>query len=884
DPAPERPRVLATKLFPPRLHATLVARPHLVSTLEGDPDRRVTFVCAPAGSGKSTLAAQWLAQLAIPSTWVTLEASDDSPRAFVALVVAAVQRIDSDLLVATDALLSRAGSLDDAALVHQLIAELGASTRAFALVLDDYHAITETTIHRAVSLLLGRLPPTMRVVVISRTEPPLLSTPTSDADGPIRLGPSDLAFTPTEVHRFYRDGHRLDLRPDEVALLHERTEGWAAGLRLVGVALRGQPRDRVRRAIEDHAGDTRFVDEYLWDEVIGGLPDRLRSFLLRTSILDRFTAGLCDAVTGDADGADLIRRCERESLFLVPLDDQGRWYRYHHRFADVLRERLTQTATDAEVAGLHRRAARWLEAHGPHEDAVRHAIAGHEWDRAVGLLEDECSALFDRDRVAPLRERLRGLPSEVFARSPRLAFWLAWALGLSGHWEEGARPLATAEAAWTAADDRAGLGLVALWQEFRGVYTFDGRQAIAFADRALALLPEEQATARVLALLDRGIGHLHLGEPEPAERAFADARATIVATGRAWFGDHEMACTAAALVLRGRLAEAAALCDAVVRAAGERPVEIWVQPALLRLGDINLEWGQLDEAERLYRATEHLADLTQAHTWRAHTCLGLARLSWARGASERAFDEIERGIECAWRVKNAQHVRNCRAWQARFWLAAGHRALARLWADGTDLVPDAPPSYDRRVEHLTHARLLIQEGHPDRAVRLLEALDNLATATGRDGDRVEIAVVAALAHKARGSTADARRSLERALELGHPGGYFRVFVDAGRDLAPLLRRAAAGGDYREYARRLLAGINGAAVAHPPDASHLPAALSEREVEVLRLVAAGLPNRDIGRQLFITEKTVKKHLSNIMDKLGAVNRAEAVDRARRLGVL
>jgi LuxR family maltose regulon positive regulatory protein len=880
--APPLPAV-STKLYPPRVRATHVARPRLVSWLGAQHDHRITLVCAPAGYGKSTLVAQWLAQAAIPAAWVTLAEDDGSPRPFFALVVAALCTLDPDLVRLTDARLAHQWGIDADAVVHQLTEELAATTRPFALVLDDYHVVEAAETHRAVGLLLQHAPPAMRVVLIGRAVPPLPLARLEVSGDLARVGPRDLAFTPAEAQGFYREGLGLDLTPAEIGLLHTRTEGWAAGLQLAGIALRGQSRAQAQRFTADVVSSTRLGDQYLWEEVLQRLPDDLRWFLVRTSVLERFTAGLCDAVAGIANGRDLIRRCERDNLFVVPLDDRGVWYRFHHLFADVLRERLTRTFTADELAGLHLRASDWFERNGLVQDAVRHAIAGHAWDRAVGFLEPRCAEFFRRDHLPTLRDWLHGLPPAIFERSPRLAFYLAWAIGRMGRWAEGAQALRFAEAAWTEPDDRLGRGLIALWRA-ASLHWFDNEGAIRHGQQALELLPEDLTTERFFALSGLGIGSTNQGEALRAERAFADLRALAATADQPWFRLYEMAHSAAVLIQRGHLREAAVLCRWVIQAVGDSPIEHWVQAALLRLGGIHLEWGQLDEAhEHLGRADE-LAEMTGGIHWRGRIRVGLARVAWARGESDEASDLLEHALGSAAQLGNAQEARNVRAWQARFWLASGHLALARRWADSCDLDPTTPPEYAREVEHLTHVRLLLREGRPDRALRILEPIRDQAAAAGRDGDLVEIAILTALAQKGSGNSAGALRSLDRALELGEPGGYFRVFVDEGEDLAPLLRHAAGRGAYRDDAKRLLAEIDG---INPPEQTEIPGtpeALSEREVEVLRLVVSGSSNRAIGEHMFISEKTVKKHMNNILSKLGAANRTQAVDRARRLGLL
>src|SRR5215218_9411181 len=383
----------STRLYPPRLHANLVQRASLIAQLSDDPERRLTVITAPAGYGKSTLATQVVARLALPTAWVRLEATDDSPRSFFDLVLAALQLIDRDLAAGTATLLTQEGS-DAETIVQQLIADL--STAA-------------------------------RLILISRTTPPLRLARLRTSGELLLVAQTDLQFTLEETLEYFHDSLDLDLTPSEVAVIHERTEGWVIGLQLVGSALRGRTREQTRQFIQEFVGSVELGDQYLWEEVLERQPEEVRDFLLRTAVLDRFNASLCDAVTQAGTSDELLRLCERNNLFILPLAGQGAWYRYHHLFADALREQLGRTVSEEEITALHRRAATWLEANGHFEDAIRHATAGRQWDHVIEMLEAVCAELFERDQIATLRHWLQGIPPDVLATSPRLAFWLAWA-------------------------------------------------------------------------------------------------------------------------------------------------------------------------------------------------------------------------------------------------------------------------------------------------------------------------------------------------------------------------------------------------------------------------------------------------------------------------
>jgi LuxR family maltose regulon positive regulatory protein len=852
--------------------------------LDNDPEHRLTLICAPAGYGKSTLTAQWLAKAAVPSTWLSLEASDNKPQTFFSLIVAALQAIDRSLATTTEALLSRQGRFHVDAIINQLIGEISVTTRPFILVLDDYHIIEEPEIHRAMDLMLQHMPLSMRLVLISRTEPPLQLARLRASGEICELRREHLAFTEGEALHFYQDSLGLDLTPGEVGTVYERTEGWVAGLYLAGHAMRGQPRERVRQYVEEFAGNVLFGNQYLWEEVIQNQSDDVQAFLLRTSILDRFTPSLCDEVMEAQDSENMILRCGQENLFVLPLDEQGVWHRYHHLFAEILRDRLARSVSDAEVYALHQRAAAWLERNDLLDDAIRHAIAGHAWDQALRLLENLCASLFERDDVATLRVWLEGLPPDILNRSSRLAFWLSWSLGRTGRWTEATEVLRSTEKAWTASGDQPSQGLLLLWYAGRALFAFDNRKAMEYADQALDLLPDDLPTERVFALMAKGIAHMNCGEPTETEHSFADVRTIIDSKHLDVLQPFEMAFSAMMLNQQGRLQESTVLSRRVIQNAGEMPTEISAQVALLQLGQVQYEQGALDEARRCFLKADALAEMTRALQLRARIRSGLARIAWAQGEIEEALDEVDQAIDCARQLGTLTEIRSARAQQARFWIASRQLGLARRWVDSCELDPYLPAEYERQEEHLTYVRLLIKERQPDLALNTLKSLQTQAEAAGRQGDLVEILLLSALAYKVQEIPNDALQSLYGALELGERYGYVRIFVDEGEELASLLRHAAARGRHRDYAQRLLDEIQGTALTEALRQSDANSLLSEREAEVLRLVAAGLPNRDIGQRLYISEKTVKTHMGSILGKLRVTNRTQAVDQARHLGLL
>ncbi len=877
-----RPRPLTTKLSVPRLRPNLVVRSRLIDRISYA-DVPLTVICGPAGYGKTTLAAQWLVRSATPTAWVQLDAHDNDPWEFFQLVASAVESIDAGVAASTRELLAGPRLLNPSqGLIRALIDGLSTTTRQFALVLDDYQVIESPAINDAVRSLLQRLPPTMRVFIISRTEPPLHLANLRGRHQVLELGQDDLRFSGEEALELLQVTNGLEVTPGDVDSLNERAEGWVAGLQLVAYMLAAQSKEGIRRFVAEFCGSVRTIENYLWEEVIARQSASIQDFLLRTSILDRFTAPLCSAVTGIDESSAAIRHLERCHLFLLPLDHLGQWYRYHHLFSDVLRDRLAQEIPEDERNDLHRRAAAWLEDHGHVEEAARHAVAGRDWDRAGRLLEQIGAELYENDRVSALCVWLQAVPPATMERHPKLAFWLAYALSRLGNLRQAAQPLRIAEQAWALGGNRTNIGELRIVQALRST-TENPTDAIEYAREACSLLAGDQTGDQAVAGLVLARSYLDHGDIAEAEQVFTTVRSTSDAEPREWIRLAEMSGSADVLVQQGKLLEAAVLFRRVIKRADEwQSLQMLV--AQSALGRVCVEWNMLDDGVRHLRYAESLAEKSQSVIGRHLVCLALARASWAWGDVETAFDEVERAVEYASQVGFPQATRNARAQQATYWLAQGRIALARRWADSNDLDPYLPPSFERQSEYLTFARLMIATDQPALALPIFDATDDLAATQGRIADRIQIAVLRALALKGTGDHTGAILAFHQALSLGEFGGYVRVFTDEGATVAPFLRHACTRGPFRDYAQRLLTVIEGTPATLMPAAMDSIESLSEREVEVLRLVGAGLPNRDIGRHLFITEKTVKKHLSNILGKLQAANRTQAVDQARRLGWL
>ena len=692
-----------------------------------------------------------------------------------------------------------------------------------------------------------------------------------------------MRFSDDEALEFLQRSSALEITRSDVGQLNARTEGWAAGLQMVGHILRGQSAERVRAFAREFSGNVRTIDGYLWEEVLGRQSQDVLDFVARISVLDRFNAELCDAVAVRNDSALMIRQLERDRLYVISLDDVGIWYRFHHLFADVLRERLVQQLGDDEVLQIHRRAAAWLEQNGQVRDAARHAVAAQDWDRAGRLLVQIATDLYALDRDWETFELLQGLPEQVFRQFPRLAFYLGFALINLGRMPEDLVPLQIAEEAWSGADDGANLGLVRIAQSLRCSILRQTQLAVELADQALVLLSDDLPRERALAHNLSGYAHMVNGDCFGAEIAFTAARIEGQRTPTCWVHYMEMAFSGGLLTQQGKLAEAAVLMRKV-HALTAHSLSNNHQQSLYRLGEIYLELNLLQEADRVLQEADRVCDQALTPGWRGWICIAQTKVKWALGDVEAAFHHADRAIEFSSQSSLPQFARNARALQARFWMQSGQLTLARRWAESCDLEHGAPPIYPRQIEQLTFCRLWIGEGNVRHALETLDGIRDQALAKGRFGDLIEIDVLRALAFKSDGDQLSARSALEQALTQGEPEGHIRTFINEGEVIAPLLRHAAVHGRHKEFAKRLLDALDEAPGPTSAARATGPDALTERELEVLRLAAAGLANNDIGRRLFISGFTVKKHMSNIIGKLGATNRTQAVDQARKQNLL
>jgi LuxR family maltose regulon positive regulatory protein len=892
-------RLLNTKLYVPRPRSTVVRRSRLTSLLDASEAQKLALVTAPAGFGKTTLVAEWIAGGTTTAAWLSLDSTENDPRLFWTYVVRALRRAASTTDAHTLAELDAVPPSDVQDLVTALINEIAATDHDWILVLDDYHVIEEPAVHETLAFLVDHLPPRMRVVIASRSEPPL-PLPRLRARGElteIRVG--DMRLTSEEATAFLTRVMAIDLAPGDLRMLEERTEGWIAGLKLAALSLKG--RADAHAFVESFSGDNRHIADYLVHEALQSETDRVRQFLLATSILNRLSGRLCDAVTGQSGAQALLEDLERRNLFIVALDDRREWFRYHHLFADVLQRQSKAIDPDASRV-THRRASEWHEAEGNHDEAVRHAIASGDSERAADLLERRWP---ERDRSyesAVWLARVKALPSHTVAARPVLGVGYAWALLNSGELEAAELTLNEVERAMAADPSTFTVGDPLRYQSLSTelasarIYLAQSRGEIpgtlAQATQALDRMPAEDHAARATGIALVALAHWGRGHLEQAHSTFTNALSEMRIAG------HESDALRGTFVLgdiraaQGRLHQAADHYERgldLARAPARFP-HAEIDELHLGLSEVHREWNDLARARHHLDAISE-RDHTVAHRGnRQRWCIAMARIHEAQGEWKTAL-ELLHEAEGQERRDPLPRLRPIPALRARIHIAQGNLDAAMSWSKQAVVTADDELSYLREFEHTTLARLLIAQRKSlgDRVLPFLERLRVAAQLGGRLGSVIELLVLQASTHQALADQRASLAAVSEALTLGEPEGFLRVFLDEGAAMRDLLRTAVARGLGGVYARRVLTAFEAAAVPPAPRATVDEAKagappLTPRELEILRLIAAGLRNAEIAKHLSISDATVKRHIANTYGKLGVEHRTEALARAAQLKLL
>ena len=870
--------LLTTKLYIPPSRPNLVSRPRLTERLNGAMACRLALVSAPAGFGKTTLVTEWLGNVGQPATWLSLDEADNDPARFFTYLVAALQEVDPNIGQAAQAMLQAPQPPSPESLLTSLINDIAATPRPFILVLDDYHLIHTLAIHQQLGFLLEHQPPQMHTVIATREDPSLPLSRLRARGQMMEIRRAELQFTAKETADFLRRTMRRELSQADIDSLQERTEGWAAGLQLVVLSMRGS--GDVNGLIQSFTGSHRYILDYLIEEVFQQQPRGVQDFLLKTSILDRFTAPLCNAVTGRNDCRDLLFALEGANLFLFLLDPSRQWYRYHRLFADLLRHRL-QVKLKGQVPRLHQKASLWYAANGLPEDAMRHALAASDWERAADLiLSGTGDDLLNRGQMVTLLGWYRAIPEEVMRANPRLCVERSWPLILTGQIDTAESYLLQAEqtSQEQGFEDTVLPGAMATAEAYIARVRGDIPRVIELSKKALSLLPPDDLSARSVVAVNLGIVQWHAGRLTEAERALAEAQHAARGT------ENDTARVAALVFLnrlqvaRGRLGRAAASCRQMIEQSGQLPM---VALAHHDLGRLLYEWNELDTAADHLEQGIDLSRHSGNTEFLVSGCGTLAVIRQAQddaAAAQDALQEATRliehpGISPATRL----HVLASRILVA---LGQGDLYASSLAAEQSPKLEQAGSLPDYLFLMLARVRLLLAQGRRVAAAEQLAALRGMASRAGWESVAGQARALQALAAP---RPDEAPAILTEALEWAEPEGYVRTFVDLGEPMAALLRETAARGIAPEYVQKLLAAFSRPPTPPRPHAQQLIDPLTDRELDVVRLLASGQTNQEIARALFVSVNTVRTHLKNIYGKLDVHNRREAAARAKRLGL-
>jgi LuxR family maltose regulon positive regulatory protein len=895
--------ILATKLYIPPPRPKVVFRPRLIDRLNESLHGKLTLISAAAGFGKTTLVSEWGAGCERPVAWLSLDEGDNDPARFLTYLVAALQTIVASIGEGMLGLLQSPQPPPTESILTALLNEIASFPGNFILVLDDYHVLDAKAVDNALTFLLEHLPPQMHLVIATREDPHLPLARLRARGQLTELRAADLRFTPAEAAGFLNQVMGLNLSAENIAALETRTEGWIAGLQLAALSMQGH--QDVTSFIKSFTGSHHFVLDYLLEEVLHQQSESVQTFLLRTSILDRLCGPLCDAVllTPSASGQETIEYLERANLFIVPLDDERHWYRYHHLFGDLLRQRL---GTPKEFAEFNLRASQWHEENGDLGAAFHHAIAAGDFVRAAGLAEASWQGMNESFQSASWLGWVKKLPDKLIRTRPVLCTQIAQAFTDTGELEASEFRLQDAERCLDGSElaNEAQLkplpAMIALTRAYNAQVQGDPAATVKYAELALQLIPEDDFDRRARATTILEVIHWASGNLKSAIRGIGDSMERLTQ-----LGNHVMVVASAfavadLLVGLGSLSEAERTYqDALQLAAQHGPeAEHIIAHHHLGLSMIYRQWGDDTRAAHHLKRAAELGLQTTLVDWLYRWRVAQAQLKEAAGDLDTALallDEAKR----VYIQTLVPDLRPIAALKARIYIKQGRLDEARAWAAERGLSLADEVSYLHEFEHLTLARLEIANPLVNA---LLARLLQTAEAQKRRGSALDILLVQALAHEAQGNRPQALAALKRALALAEPEGYIRIFVDEGKPMAELLTRIDAKDEtlrFKEYILKLLSAFDMHKEFRPSgstpveqDRPSLPVKqvvspqpliepLSERELEVLKLLRTDLNGPEIARECMVSLSTIRTHTQNIYAKLGVNNRRAAVRRAEEL---
>jgi len=889
----------STKLMIPLPQQSLVPRKRLIEQMDQGLGKKLTVVSAPAGYGKTMLLSTWANECRIPLTWISLDDGENDLARFLAYLVAALEKFKPGIWSDITDLLQSPQLPPRKELLSDLINEIGQIQKPFVLILDDYHLISEQAIHDTVIYLLDNLPPQMHLVISSRADPPLKIARLRARSQLNELHLADLCFNTEEAEQLLNRLMTLGLNHDQVLALTSRTEGWIAGLQMAAVSLRNS----VNKAdfIQSFSGSNRYILDFLVEEVLKSQTEEVQNFLMKTSILDQLTASLCDVVVGKDGSQEILESLERANLFIISLDEERSWYRYHRLFRDLLRKKAQQIYP-SEVISWHRSAHNWYERRGSLEEAIEHALAAKDYEHAAQLIDASAQLTLTRSEFYTFQGWIRRLPENIVCNRPDLILFYAWALVVSDS------PIEKVEA-WLEKVDITSEGIVGKVGVLRGYIDFINGEVFRaenLLQASLAKLPPEDSLFRNVAIWLLSLFSVVIGDFTTGSKALENLVQTSLQKRHIVIAAGALITMAEVHVRLGQLRQAKAdyeqALDVARVSSGHLPV---AAKALMGIGELWREWNNLELANHYCMEGIQLAKLFREVT-AISGYITLANIKLAEGDEQGSYQAMERARELALRTETTDlDDMIVDSYRAKIDVLFGNLDAAGNWAQARGLDETLDPNeldqkenyyqyHILKYELLVVARWLIARDQPEKALILLDMLQKKMEEQGRIHLVIEILLLTSVANQKIGDQARVMACFDRCLVLAEPGGYVRLFLDAGTTVRTILRKAVKSGTCMEYTSKLLAAfdtetLNREGDLHIPKSQsppfpNLPEPLTDREIELLSLIAKGLSNQEIAQRLFISLPTVKWHASNIYRKLGVRNRTQAVVRARSLDIL
>ncbi len=893
--------LLTTKFYVPQHQSNLIRRSHLMERLSEAIDRKLTLISAPAGFGKTTLLSEWVHQANAKVAWISLDKGDGDPVSFMNYFFAALKKIELNISETTFSWMQFAEQPPIESILMNLIKEISNTPQKIVLVLDDYHAIDTIKVHKIVESLLNQLPSQLHIIIATRVDPPFPLARLRANNQLNELRAVDLSFTLSETTAFFNEVMNLGLTSEEIALFEERNEGWIAGLQLAALSL--QTQKDSQNFIRAFAGDDRHIADYLVEEVLKVQPSHIQNFLLQTSVLNRLSGPLCDFVTNNKGGREILNELERANLFIIPLDNKRCWYRYHHLFADLLKQRLRLTRNDL-VNQLHLRASKWFEKNGMREEAIEHTLSAENFELASSLIGMLAEDVWNRGEYASLTRWFEHLPLEVIRKDPQLCIYHAWSLCASAQLSLGEESLRISKQLLDSTSDSdiesiiidsnkiqkyskdELYGKMAVVKAFIASFRGDIQTIVEYSDIALKHLPQKNSGWRGFIALCSGDAHRIKGGMIAAQHAYTEALTASQKGGNFYLfavANCKLAILRRAL---GNHSDSIEICEQVLKLMDERGMSRSSMAGWFFsiLGDILLELNRLDEALHYIKLGVELCERGKdiavglSYFGKMRMLLAKQSIDSLEGMLDKVDDLESKSEIPLWIINQLQ------AYKVRTWLMQGQLTLAKQWMDKRAQSDNKKYTFIYEGEQIIFARILFAQGKFEKSIEILQELIQDAEKNCRITRCVEMLTIQALAHQKLGNTHEAMNSLAKALYLAEPGGFVRIFLDEGTAIAELLKKIADGKiDFpKAYLNKLLSAFKLRKLINLDDG--LVETLSERELEVLRLISAGLSNKKIMEKLFLSLSTVKTHIRNIYSKLGVHSRTQVLVKAKEMNLL